>query len=123
LPYETRTIVRNKETNIAIATKEKNLKPSVRTQLSVDYPRQGEKIPGSCYTFRINAPEDVQNVEVAVDQGDWRPCRQSAGYWWCDWSGYENGEHEITARLVTAEGRPVSSEPHEFFVQLEKQPA
>ncbi|MBI5246899.1 MAG: hypothetical protein HY923_06930 [Elusimicrobia bacterium] len=105
------------------ATKEKVQKKSVRTQLSVDFPRQGEKITGAYYTFRISAPEDVQAVEVAVDQGDWTPCRQSAGYWWCDWSGYENGEHEITARLVTAEGRAVNSEPHEFFVRLEKQPA
>ena len=113
---------------MAMATKEirhrvKKAQASVRTQLSVEYPRQGETIASADYTFRINAPEDVQRVEVAINQGDWRPCRQSAGFWWCDWSGYENGEHEITARLVTAEGRVVSAEPHEFFVQLQKQPA
>jgi hypothetical protein len=107
---------------MSIATKDQIEKPSIRTQLSVDYPRQGEKISGESYTFRVTAPEDVQTVEVAVDQGDWRPCRQSAGNWWCDWSGYEDGEHEIAARIVTAEGREVSSEPHEFLVQLEKQP-
>ncbi|MBI4060451.1 MAG: hypothetical protein HY403_03390 [Elusimicrobia bacterium] len=108
---------------MAIATKEKREKPSIRTQLSVDFPRQYEKISGSDYTFRISAPEDVQKVEAAIDQGDWRPCRQGAGYWWCDWSGYENGEHEITARLVAADGRVVSAEPHEFFVQLAKKAA
>ena len=113
---------------MAIATKElkhkeKRLKESIRTLLSVDYPRQGETIASDTYTFRINAPQDVQKVELAVDQAEWRPCRLSAGFWWCDWSGYENGEHEIVARLVTAEGRAVSSEPHEFFVRLEKQTA
>jgi hypothetical protein len=90
-------------------------------QLTVDYPRQGEKITGVSYTFRISAPANVQKVEVAIDQADWQPCRVSEGYWWSDWSGYENGEHEITARIVTAEGKSVVAEPHEFFVQLEKQ--
>ncbi|MFI5363441.1 MAG: hypothetical protein ACHQ49_15855 [Elusimicrobiota bacterium] len=112
---------------MAVATKEhkhreKIQKASVRTQLSVDFPRQGETIASDAYTFRISAPGDVQKVEVAIDQAEWRPCRQSAGYWWSDWSGYENGEHEITARLVTAEGRAISAEPHEFFVRLEKVP-
>ena len=102
------------------AIKERAHGRNARTQLSVDYPRQGEVIAGACYAFRISAPQDVQKVEVAVDQGDWRPCRQAEGYWWSDWSGYEDGEHEITARLVSNEGRAVSSEPHEFFVRLEK---
>lgn len=101
----------------------KKQKPSARTQLSVDFPRQGEKISSADYTFRISAPGDVQKIEVCVDQGGWQPCRNSAGYWWYDWSDYEEGEHEITARLATADGKTASGEPHEFFVQLEKQPA
>ncbi|MEK7232481.1 MAG: hypothetical protein AAB268_01590 [Elusimicrobiota bacterium] len=104
---------------MATAVKEKNQKQSVRTQLSVDFPRQGEKISGDSYTFRISAPEDVQKVEAAVDRGAWRECRRSAGYWWYDWSGFENGGHEITARLVTADGRAVSAQTREFFVQLD----
>jgi hypothetical protein len=106
--------------SMATATKAKNQKPSVRTQLSVDFPRQGETITGASYTLRISAPADVQRVDLAVDQGEWRACRQSAGYWWYDWSGYENGEHEVTARLVTAEGRAINAEPHEFFVRLDR---
>ncbi len=108
---------------MAIATKERKHKHPARTQLSVDFPRQDEKISSAEYTFRISAPEDVQKVEVSIDQTDWRPCRKAAGFYWCDWSGYENGEHEITARLVTSTGRIVSAEPHEFFVQLVKSPA
>ena len=96
---------------------------SACSHLSVDYPRQGEKIIGVNYAFRISAPADVQKVEIAVDQADWQPCRLSGGFWWRDWSGYENGEHEITARIVTAEGKTVDSEAHEFVVQLELQPA
>ena len=108
---------------MAIAAKEKFKKLAVGAQLSVDYPRQGETIDGVSYTFRISAPANVQKVEVAVDQGAWQPCRQSAGYWWFDWSGYDSGEHEITSRLVTAGGKPIIAEPHEFFVSLEKRPA
>lgn len=35
-----------------------------------------------------------------------------------DWSGYENGEHEIIARITAGDGKVVSCEPHEFFVQI-----
>lgn len=92
------------------------------TQLSVDFPRQNEVIASSEYTFRISAPADVQKVEVTIDHGPWHHCRQAAGFWWCDWSGYDDGEHEVTARLVTGDGRTVSAEPHEFFVRLEPKP-
>lgn len=107
---------------MATAIKGKN-KHYVHTQLSVDFPQQDEKITSAYYTFRISAPDDVQKIEVAIDQDDWQPCRQAAGYWWHDWSGYEDGEHEITARIVTAEGKAINSEPHEFFVRIEKRPA
>lgn len=106
--------------------KEKKMKAIgevVGTQLSIDYPRQGETITGEGYTFRISAPLDSRVVEVAVDQSDWRPCRQASGFWWFDWAGYESGEHQLVARLVTAEGRPISTEPHEFLVALARQPA
>lgn len=108
---------------MAIAMKERRHKHSTRTQLSVDYPCQGEKIRGAEYSFRVNAPSDVRKVEVALNHGAWRPCRQASGFWWHDWSGYANGEYEIVARVLTAEGRSISSEPHEFLVELEKAPA
>ncbi|MBI4376969.1 MAG: hypothetical protein HY549_11030 [Elusimicrobia bacterium] len=88
------------------------------TQLSVDYPQQGERVISPQYTLRLSAPEGAKNVEVSIDQGDWRCCRQADGHWWYDWSGYDNGEHEIVARIETQEGGKISSEPHEFFVQL-----
>ena len=84
----------------------------------LDYPVQGDTISGRDYTVRISAPEGTKLVEVAVDQGQWKPCRQAAGYWWYDWSGYEAGEHEIVARSNTPEGRTLRSEPHEFLVAL-----
>ncbi|MFI5360926.1 MAG: hypothetical protein ACHQ49_03055 [Elusimicrobiota bacterium] len=108
---------------MATAAKPRNRKAPVRAQLSVDYPRQGETVTGPYYAIRVNAPEEAESVQVAVDLGEWRPCRPSAGFWWCDWSGYESGEHAIAARLVTLAGKTFSSVPHGFFVQLEKRPA
>lgn len=93
-------------------------KPSVRTMLAVDFPRQGERIASREYTLRVSAPEDIKRMDVSIDQGDWLPCRKSAGYWWYDWSGYDSGEHEILARIETSDGKFVSCEPHEFLVQL-----
>lgn len=94
-------------------------KVAVKTQLSVDYPQQGERVTSACYTLRLSAPANARSVDVAIDDGPWQSCRQSNGYWWYDWSGYQNGEHEIVARVETQEGARVSSEPHEFFVQLQ----
>lgn len=94
-------------------------RPSARTMLAVDFPRQGERITTPQYTLRLSAPEDVAGMDISIDQGDWQPCRKSVGYWWYDWSGYENGEHEIVARVQTGNGKDISCEPHEFFVQLD----
>lgn len=102
---------------MATVTKEKTRKHSGRAKVSIDFPAQGEVITGADYTVRVSAPE-AGSVEVAFNQGDWRPCRRSAAFWWCDWSGYSDGEHEVVARLVTDEGRTVLSEPSEFIVKL-----
>lgn len=95
--------------------------PSVRTMLAVDFPRQGERVSSAQYTLRVSAPDDIKSMDVSIDQGDWQPCRKSVGYWWRDWSGYDSGEHEIVARIETSDGKFVSCEPHEFFVELPKE--
>ena len=92
---------------------------AVKTQLSVDYPQQGEKITGPQYTLRLSAPVNARKVEIAIDDGEWQCCRQSNGHWWYDWSGYQNGDHEIVARVETHEGARISSEPHDFAVELQ----
>ena len=92
-------------------------RPSVSTMLAVDFPHQGEKITSPQYTVRLNAPDDVSRMDISIDQGDWKPCRKAAGYWWYDWSGYESGEHAIIAR-IQVDGKIVNCEPHEFQVKL-----
>lgn len=84
----------------------------------VDFPQQGEKVTGLQYTLRVSAPAEAGRVELSVDQGDWRPCRESVGYWWFDWADYGPGEHEFTARVHTLDGRVLLSEPRQCVVEL-----
>ena len=94
-------------------------KRQILTRFSVDRPQQGEKVTSGRYAIRVSAPERSKAVEVCIDQGPWQACRHSAGYWWRDWSGYADGEHEICARIKTHDGQLISSEGHEFFVDRE----
>lgn len=91
---------------------------ALKSQLSVDFPQEGERIAAPQYTLRLSCPENVRKVEVAIDDGEFQACRQAAGHWWYDWAGYEDGAHEVVARIETQDGLTVSTEPHDFFVQL-----
>lgn len=82
----------------------------------IEYPQQDETIISPTYTFRVGAPAGAESVDVSIDQGPWRPCRNAAGYWWHDWYGYDDGEHEIIARTRGGKGRWLMSTPHEFMV-------
>ncbi|MDE2292245.1 MAG: hypothetical protein KGL53_09195 [Elusimicrobia bacterium] len=93
-------------------------KHSQAVKPELDFPKQGERVDWPQYTLRVSAPEGTTNVEVAIDQGDWQPCRQANGHWWFDWSGYQGGEHEAIARMETRPGRFALSDPHEFIVSL-----
>ena len=90
--------------------------------LAVEYPRQNEKITSSSYTVRVFAPQGAKRVGISIDQGPWKSCREAVGYWWYDWAGYENGEHQIIVSMETAGGIRVIAEPHEFFVDLTGSP-
>ena len=92
----------------------KNVMTEIRPE--IEYPQQGESIVSPTYTFRVGAPAGAESVDVSIDQGPWLACRNAAGYWWYDWSGYEKGEHEIIARTRGPKGRWLMSTPHEFMV-------
>jgi len=100
---------------MAITMRRKHKKTAM---LAVEYPRQGEKIASADYTVRVFAPEAAGKVGISIDQGPWKSCRSAVGYWWFDWSGFENGEHQIVVSMETEQGTRIVSEPHEFFVEL-----
>lgn len=64
----------------------------------VEYPREGETISPWTYTFQIRALPEARCVEIEIDDGSWKPCRESLGLWWYDWAGYSKGEHVVAVR-------------------------
>lgn len=84
--------------------------------VGIDYPQQNETVTSPDYVIRVAAPMGASEVEISLNQGPWQACRAAAGYWWFDWSGYSNGEHEVVARCQDASGRLLRGTPHEFFV-------
>jgi len=86
-------------------------------QVAIDFPQQGERIVSPDYTFRIGA-KTAGAVEISIDGGEWRPCREAEGYWWYDWSGYEPGKHKAVARVHPENGREIPSETRRFVVEF-----
>jgi hypothetical protein len=83
----------------------------------VEYPSEGAVIARPSYAFHIAATPGAAGVEVSIDEGDWMPCREAVGLWWYDWSGFENGEHELTARAHMGGGISTRSAPRRFLVE------
>lgn len=98
-------------------------KEEVKTQtaqsgpaMRVEYPAEGEVLASPCYTFRIGSIPEANNVEVSIDQGEWRPCRESLGLWWYDWADYAQGEHTLAARSRMGDGISATSNLRRFKV-------
>jgi hypothetical protein len=70
----------------------------VQAHVIMDYPRDGEIITSSDYTFRLSASDEAQMVEVSIDGGPWQECRKAGGHFWFDWAHYMSGRHEIAGR-------------------------
>ena len=85
---------------------EAKLKKAVKTAVSVtiDFPLNGDRISAQYYGVRISAPGG-RPVQISIDGGEWKPCRESAGHFWFDWTGIPAGEHKLTAQIQTADGK------------------
>ncbi len=73
-----------------------------KSEISVDYPQEGEKIISGHYAVRISAPAGA--VEISVNGSDWQPCRSDSGYFWFDWWPTEAGKYKLTARMNAGDG-------------------
>ena len=92
--------------------------PPVESEITVDFPQERAWVISPEFTFRISAPAKSR-VEVSIDDGEWRPCRQDGAYWWYDWAGYMSGKHQAVARVQPrAEGQEVVSRTCCFRVAL-----
>lgn len=93
------------------------IKPVASVPPTVDFPVQNETICSSHYTIRVSASEKAESVDVSIDQGTWQACRKAEGFWWYDWSDFDNGEHEVIARTPGKGGRYQIAVPVEFMVE------
>jgi hypothetical protein len=89
---------------------------AVEIRPEIEYPRQDETVVSPEYTLRVAGPVAAASIDISIDQGPWLACRKAAGYWWYDWSGYADGEHEIIARTRGQNGRWRMSAPRELIV-------
>jgi hypothetical protein len=69
----------------------------------IDYPNEAEVINGPHYALRIGASNDGY-AEISFNDGEWLPCRFGSGYWWFDWTDFDQGHHSLSARLVNYHG-------------------
>lgn len=83
----------------------------------VDYPQAGERVVSPEYAIRLSV-RSGGGAEVSIDEEAWMACREAAGFWWHDWSGYRRGPHKVCARVTLPDGRRSLSECRNFFVDL-----
>lgn len=87
--------------------------------VTIDCPEPGEAIVEPEYAVRISA-DGAGRVEVSIDHAPWRSCRNAAGYWWYDWSGYAPGKHQIRIQAFTQDGCLTALQGRRVDVQLEE---
>jgi hypothetical protein len=88
--------------------------------VSLDFPREGEEISGSTYTFRVTTHPAAEEVELSLNQGPWQPCVRDEGCWWCGCTGLEPGQQRARARMRTKEGCVMTTLPRNFQVASPK---
>lgn len=88
----------------------------VEARAVLDHPQQGEKITAPQYTFRIGTIGDIELVAISINNGPWQPCRNAAGYWWYDWTGYIGGRYQAEAKAHTKDGQVVTTGQRNFQV-------
>jgi hypothetical protein len=91
--------------------------PAAPAFVTVDYPRPGERVVWPVYTIRLSVLSGGE-AEISIDDEAWMPCREAAGFWWHDWSGYGRGAHKVCARITLPDGRRSLSECRSFIVEL-----
>ncbi len=92
---------------------------SERQEVRIAYPKEGEIISGPRYAFQIGTIPQAISVEISIDGGEWKPCRESLGLWWHDWENFNGGAHEAQARIHKDGPAIVFSEVRRFIAAKE----
>jgi len=109
--------IESETSRFANSTKTSKTKTAPNRQVVIDFPVEGEIVTSPAYACRIGvSPTD--RVEVSIDGKEWLPCRESVGYWWYDWSGYNAGPHTLQARIPSTGKRFIKSSLRQFTVLI-----
>ncbi|MBI5244696.1 MAG: hypothetical protein HY922_13590 [Elusimicrobia bacterium] len=76
--------------------------------IEVQYPQEGEKVYKGHYAVRVDI-QNVQNVQLSINSGDWQDCREASGHYWFDWYPAEAGSFRIVARALGPDGGEAKS--------------
>ena len=90
---------------------------AVTETVAIDYPAEGEVITSSRYTVRISTGIPAARVDVSIDGGIWKPCRESVGNWWFDWERIKAKTHELHARVRARDGTLHVTPVRKFIVK------
>ena len=96
------------ETTVRKRTKKASTAPAGGTtkavEIAVDFPREGELIWTGHYAIRLSGTPGAE-VEVSINNGDWKPCRPAVGFYWYDWWVDGNSTNEVAARARVGNGK------------------
>ena len=91
-----------------VATKMRRIAEKPPYSIELQYPQEGEKVYKGHYAMRFDV-QNVQNVQLSINNGDWQNCREASGHYWFDWYPSEAGSFRIVARAIGPEGREAKS--------------
>ncbi len=91
---------------------------TIDEHVTQDFPKENEVITSSHYTLRFSASYETKAVEVSIDNGPWKYCRQTDGYFWFDWTNYTSGRHEIRARARLQDNETDTAAARKVRVEL-----
>jgi hypothetical protein len=87
-----------------------------KEKVIIDFPKEGEVVSPPHYAFSIRTNVPVIKIELSVNGGNWRPCREAAGKWWYDWNEFKSKTYAVHARSILTDGRKIISSLRRFVV-------
>jgi hypothetical protein len=79
-----------------------------RCSIQVHYPQEGDTVYRGHYAIRVDA-QNMKDVLVSINGGNWQNCREASGHHWCDWFPSQPGSCRIAAKATGSDGREVKS--------------
>lgn len=98
---------RAKKVTSSVSSLVSSLVSTSKTEVTIDHPKNGEKFQPHHYAVRIGLTDNEggRPVEISIDNGEWKPCRLTSGYYWYDWHSIPQGKHKLVAQVKLTSGK------------------